>query len=197
MSRLAVAIKLFLKALTDQGFADRAAPLVDDRPGRGRAGKPAPATAPTLGPAVVVAPATAAAAAVSTRSDALTLLAVLQREARLVDFLKEEIAGYADAQIGAAVRDVHRDAGAALERMFALRPVVEQAEGSEVAVPAGAGGAGGADGGRFRMVGNVGGQAPARGRLQHAGWQATRVEVPTFTGSADAARVVAPAEVEV
>ena len=40
------------------------------------------------------------------RSEALTLLATLQREARLIDFLKESLDNYADDQIGAAVRAV-------------------------------------------------------------------------------------------
>jgi len=124
------------------------------------------------------------------RSEALTLLAVLQREARLVDFLKEEISGYADAQIGAAVRDVHRDAGAALERMLALRPLLEGMEGSEIALPSRI------DPAKIRLVGNVGATSPAKGKLTHGGWQVTKVELPTYTGSAEAAKVVAPAEVE-
>ena len=40
----------------------------------------------------------------------LRVLAVLQRDGRLVDFLEEEIDGYSDAQVGAAVRDIHRSA---------------------------------------------------------------------------------------
>jgi hypothetical protein len=162
-------------------LAARARPVLD-----GCVPSPAPSTT------VVVKPAAAAVVTpVSTRSDALTVLAVLQREARLVDFLKEDISAYQDAQVGAAVRDVHRDAGAALERMFALRPVSADAEGAEVALPANV------DAAKWRLVGNLGGQAPARGRLQHAGWQATKVEVPQFTGAADSIKVVAPAEVEV
>ena len=70
-------------------------------------------------------------------SEAITLLAALQREARFVDFIQESLAGYSDAQIGAAARDVHRDCGAVLERMFALRPAVAEEEGTEVEVPAG------------------------------------------------------------
>lgn len=138
----------------------------------------------------VAAPVTKAADAPA-RSEAVTLLSVLQREARLVDFLKEEIGGYQDAQIGAAVRDVHRDARAALDRCFGLRPVLEQAEGSEV--PLGAA----TDAARIRVVGNVGGDGPAKGKLQHGGWQATKVELPQYTGSASTAYIIAPAEVEV
>jgi hypothetical protein len=124
------------------------------------------------------------------RSEAITLLAALQREARFVDFVQESLAGYSDAQIGAAARDVHRDCGAVLARMFALRPAVAEEEGKEVEVPAGF------DAGRWRLTGNVTGQPPFHGRLVHPGWEATVCELPTWSGSAAAARIVAPAEVE-
>jgi hypothetical protein len=124
------------------------------------------------------------------RSEAITLLAALQREARFVDFIQESLAGYSDAQIGAAARDVHRDCGAVLQRMFALRAAVTEEEGKEVEIPAGF------DAGRWRLTGNVTGEPPFHGRLVHPGWEATTCELPTWSGNAAAARIVAPAEVE-
>lgn len=181
MGRLILAFKLFFKVLFDKAIAGRAARIFEPAP--------ADSAMPTASPAP--APATRPSPAVSTRSDALTLLALLQREARLIDFLKEEITAYNDAQIGAAVRDVHRDAAAALERLFALRPVFEQTEGTEVAIPSTP------DAARMRIVGNLAGQAPTRGRLQHGGWQATKIELPQFTGGGDSTRIITLAEVEV
>ena len=90
--------------------------------------------------------------------------------------------GYSDAQIGAAARDVHRDCGAVLARMFALRPAMAEEEGKEVEVPAGF------DSGRWRLTGNVTGEPPFHGRLVHPGWEATICELPTWSGSAAAAR---------
>jgi hypothetical protein len=124
------------------------------------------------------------------RSEAITLLATLQREARFVDFIKEPLTGFSDAQIGAVVRDIHRDCGAVLERLFALRPIVNQEEGAELEVPEGF------DAGRFRLVGNVTGKPPFRGRLMHHGWEATICELPAWSGSESAARTIAPVEVE-
>ena len=181
MDRLLLALRLFFRILASPAIADRAKQLLDEA-------VPPPPQARAAAPVTVR---QAPAAPAPARSDALTLLAVLQREARLIDFLKEEIGSYADAQIGAAVRDVHRDAAGALERLFALRPLMDQAEGSEVTLPATP------DANRIKLVGNLGGTPPARGRLQHGGWQATKTDLPQFTGSADAAKVVAPAEVEV
>ena len=178
MGRIGLAFRLFFKSLGDGDFAGRARTLLE------------PGAVPVQ--ARITTPSTVATAPVApTRSDAISLLAVLQRESRLIDFLKEDISSYADAQIGAAVRDVHRDAAAALERVAALRPVVEQAEGSDVSLPSPV------DANRYRLVGNLGAAAPSRGKLQHQGWQATKLELPQYTGAADAAKIVAPAEVEV
>lgn len=125
------------------------------------------------------------------QSEALTLLATLQRESRLVDFLKEDLTGYADEQIGAAVREIQRDAGQVLERLFALRPIVNDPEGASIEV------ATGFDAGRYRLTGNIGSTGPYRGALRHHGWEATSCQLPTYTGSDAAAKAVAPAEVEV
>jgi hypothetical protein len=124
------------------------------------------------------------------RSEALTLLAALQREARFVDFVLEPIGGYSDAQIGAAVRDIHRDSASLLERMFGVQPLVTEAEGATIEIPAGF------DAARYSLTGAVSGHPPHRGQLAHHGWQATRCELPSWTGSDEAAHVVAPAVVE-
>ncbi len=50
--------------------------------------------------------------------------------------------------------------------------------------------------GRFRLTGNVVGQPPFHGRLVHHGWEAAKCELPKWSGDADAASVVAPAEIE-
>ena len=124
------------------------------------------------------------------RNDAVTLLATLQREARLIDFLQEDITAYDDAQVGAAVRDIHRESNKVLDRLFGLKPVVDQEDGTQVDVPKN-------PAGRFQVVGQVGDDRPGRGTLVHPGWQASKCELPTWSGSEKAAMVVAPAEVEV
>jgi len=125
-----------------------------------------------------------------TCSEAIMLLAALQREARFVDFIQEPLADYSDAQIGAAAREVHRDCGKVLDRVFQLKSVLAEPEGAVVDVPAGF------DAGRFRITGNVAGQPPFRGRVVHHGWEAAACQLPAWSGTADAARVIAPAEIE-
>jgi len=180
--RIVLAFKAFFLVLFSSERAEQvSAALVEPAAG-------APSTSPKTGRGVK--PKQPTAPPPPKRSEALTLLAALQREARLVDFLQEPLTDYTDAQIGAAVRDVHREAAATIARMFNLRPLLAEAEGAEVDIPAGF------DAGRYRLVGNVTGEPPYRGRLAHHGWEAAKVEVPTFSGSEASARVVAPAEVE-
>jgi hypothetical protein len=115
----------------------------------------------------------------------------LQREARFVDLVQEPLADYTDEQIGSAARNVLRDSAAVLQRFFALKRVSSQSEGDTAEVPANY------DPARYRLVGNVTGNGPHRGKLTHAGWEATTVNLPAWTGSNQTALVVAPAEVEV
>lgn len=122
-----------------------------------------------------------------TRSDALTLLSALQREARFVDFVKEDVTGATDAQVGAAARGVQRDCAAVLERFFAIRPLLKEAEGSRIDLPAVG------DAARYKITGN---SSATNGVLQHAGWQATATNLPTWSGAKDTANIISPAEVE-
>ena len=130
-------------------------------------------------------------ASCSARNDAITLVATLQREARFVDIVKEPLGEYTDQQVGAAARDVLRDCGSVLDRLFAIEPVVEEEEDAELEAPADF------DTGRYSLSGNVSGDAPFRGRLVHHGWQATRCELPQWSGNEQSAMVVAPVELEI
>ena len=125
------------------------------------------------------------------RSDAITLLAALQREARLIDLVQEPLSEYTDEQIGAAARDVLRDTREALARMVELQPVIDADDGAEVETPADF------DAGCYKLTGNVSGDPPFKGVLAHHGWRAAKCEFPTWTGSDAAANLVAPVEIEV
>jgi hypothetical protein len=149
------------------------------------AAAPAPATTRPVEPAP---PARAAAAAGDDQDRAAQLLALLQRDSRLVDFLMEDIAPYADAQIGAAVRDVHTGARESLQRYVTLEPVLEGDEGATITVPEGL------DAADVKVMGHVTGAPPYRGILRHRGWRARRLDLPPLGVSGR--RVVAPAEVE-
>ena len=53
--------------------------------------------------------------AADTHDRAVQMLALLQREGRLIDFALEDLAAYSDAQIGAAAREGRPDCGSVRE----------------------------------------------------------------------------------
>jgi hypothetical protein len=119
----------------------------------------------------------------------LRLLAGLQKEGRFIDFLGENLAQYDDAQVGAAVRPIHEGCRQALRERVTIERIYDCDEGSEIEV------AEGFDPAAVRLTGNVKGEPPFRGTLQHSGWRATKVDLPQTSGNLDST-VLAPAEVE-
>jgi hypothetical protein len=133
-------------------------------------------------------PSTASSPSKSTRrNEGLTLLSALQREARLLDLVCESLDQYNDAQIGAAARDVLRDTRKTLDRMFGLRHLVDSPEGDTIELPSNPSPV------RWRMIGKESGR---RGTLSHPGWQATKLDMPQWSGGPDDSMVIAAAEVE-
>jgi hypothetical protein len=123
---------------------------------------------------------------------ALQVLGILQRDARLIDFLMEDIAPYTDEQIGAAVRTLHSDSKTALTRVVKLAPVLDGVEGTFQKLD----GSKAPDPNRIKLIGNV----PASGKssggtLRHRGWEAVSVQLPAIRGLN--ATVLAPAEIEI
>ena len=149
---------------------------------------PAPAAVPAI--PVIDVPALERKAEVR---GALQLLALLQREGRLCDFLAEPIEGYSDAQIGAVVRDIHRGLRRALTEHFPTEPVLNDREDAKVRVDAGF------DPRSIRLTGQVVGEPPYNGTLRHHGWRVREMKLPHLVRTeADLdLSVVAPAEVEV
>lgn len=129
------------------------------------------------------------APAIESSDRAIQLLALLQRDGRLVDFLMEDLAAYPDAQIGAAARDVHGSCRQSLARYVTLTPVLNDGEGQQTMI------ASGTDASRVKVLGNVAGQPPYRGVVRHRGWDVSRIELPPLPPTGRT--VVAPAEVEV
>jgi len=123
---------------------------------------------------------------------ALQILQTLQRDARLVDFLMEDIASYADEQVGAAVRSIHADSKASLVRHITLAPVIDGVEGTNHKLDSSKA----PDPNRIKLIGNVPASGKASGgTLRHRGWQATSVNLPAI-GKQDVS-IIAPAEIEI
>jgi hypothetical protein len=124
------------------------------------------------------------------REGALAMLALLQREGRLIDFLREPLDGFSDADIGAAARDVHRGCKKVLDQHLSLEPMMPGTEDDKVTVPRGF------DPSEIRLIGEARGEPPFSGTLRHHGWRAVDTRLPALADGLDRS-VLAPAEVEV
>jgi hypothetical protein len=118
---------------------------------------------------------------------AVQMLALLQRDGRLIDFLAENISVYPDAQLGAAVRTIHETCRQVLEHYVKLEPILNSEEDQLVKA--------GFDLAAIKFIGNVAGELPVRGMLRHKGWRVREVNLPSLPQGAGR-MVVAPAEVE-
>jgi hypothetical protein len=187
LARIPLAFSAFFRTLGNAEFAGR---YQDDQVGPVAAPVSTPAAASAAAPAVapVVTPPPTPLRE-STPDAALQLLSLLQREARLIDFTQENLAGYSDADIGAAARVVHEGCGKVLKEHFTIEAVRAEAEGSRVTLNEGF------DAASVRLTGNVVGKAPFNGTLSHRGWRATGVRLPKLAEAHDAT-ILAPAEVE-
>ncbi len=166
MNRISFAFRSFFSIL----FGGTLAPDIAQAFGYSKAApaKPAPAPKPQSGPA----------------DGAVQILSILQRDARLIDFLMEDISAYSDEQVGAAVRDVQEQSRNSLGRYLKLAPVIDGVEGTYTK----------ADVPGIKWIGNVpaSGKAPG-GTLRHKGWRADKIELPSLPPG----NVLAPAELEV
>jgi hypothetical protein len=163
--RLGLAWGTFVRTAHDEAFAAQVDALLNPPP-------PPPPVPPKPNP------------------EPLRILALLQREGRLIDFLMtENIQAAADDQVAAAVKDLQPKWMTTLTKHLELAPVMAQPESSQVEVPPGF------DPSAVRVVGNVTGEPPFHGTLVHAGWRVKAIKVPAPPEGQDEF-VLQPAEVE-
>jgi Domain of unknown function (DUF2760) len=148
--------------------------------------KPVPVRMPTVAQETPAAQKEKAPAA-KTQDGAVQILALLQRDARLIDFLMEDLTSFSDEQVGAAVRDVQVQSRQILDRCFQPVAVIDAIEGDDVKT-------GKLSAHEVRFTGNVPAKGTAPGGvLRHKGWKASKIELPAASASA----ILAPAEIEV
>lgn len=186
LSRISLAFGTFFSIISDSQFAS----LVQDlRDGVQRSEPSAPAPAPVSAPAPAAPKPIVVPLREAAPDGALQLLGLLQREARFIDFIQEDVAAYADADVGAAARVVHEGCRKVLRDNFTISPVRTEAEGSRITL------AEGFDAAAIRITGNVVGQPPFKGSITHRGWRVDETRLPKLA-SGHELRIVAPAEVE-
>ena len=146
------------------------------------------AAAPAAAPVVPAAPARKPPSA---DAEVVSFLGLLQEKGRFVDFLMGDVAGFSDAEVGAAGRVLHEGCKAVLVEHFGVKPLREEGEGAKITVPQGYA----PD--DYRLVGRISGEAPFTGTLIHHGWRVEWVKLPRLIrANADKLPAIAPAEVE-
>jgi hypothetical protein len=163
---------------------------IDNLPADSAAGKASEASTNVVSPTATPAhPELGDAGYAPRERGALLLLALLQREGRFVDFLQQDVTDFDDEQIGAAARVVHEGCRKALKGHLKVTPIRAEAEGDKVTL------AEGYDVQANKLVGNVSGKPPYKGSVQHRGWRAEHLQLPSEVGDHDPG-VLAQAEVE-
>lgn len=183
--RLGLALRAFWKALFDRAAAERMA-LALDSAAETPAALPDPSkqvsdvsekARPTPTPSA------------PTQNPAITLLATLQRDARLIDLIHEDLDQYQDAQVGAAARPCLKQCRQSLERVLKVTKLVDASESDSVSIPPGSSAT------RYRWIGEAAAEEGGSAKLIHPGWQAASIELPQWNGVAEDAMVIAPAQV--
>ncbi len=194
----------FFRTLFDGDFAARAFLVKDALPALPPPEKPARAavsppstkppqepTEPSPSPQSASQPAPESPPPPLTQTDvtpALTLLALLQREGRFIDFIEQDVTTFSDADIGAAARVVHEGCRKALHQSSKITALRTEEEGTTVTITENETKA------DVKLLGNLTGKPPYRGKLEHRGWRVKDLVLPVPTKHNDAS-VVAPAEV--
>jgi hypothetical protein len=172
MGRLILAFRGFFGILFHGRLSDEAAAALGLSRATAAAPKPEPAAPPERA-----------------SDGALQMLAILQRDSRLIDFLMEDISTYDDEQVGAAVRALHDQCRDALARYVRLAPLIDGVENTFATIPPALN-----NPAVVKFVGNVPAEPPRGGVLRHKGWRAERIDLPPLVQDAS---VVAPAEIEI
>lgn len=172
-SRIGIAFRAFFRALSSSSVAGQIDTVL-----QGQAPAIAAATPPT------------AAEPPKPQLHPLQFLTLLQREGRLIDFLMEDIKSLPDAQIGAAVREVHAKCATTLKEHVTLEPIVATLEDESMTVAAGY------DPASLRVVGNLSASPPYTGTVRHRGWKAQDLRLQPLP-SGQTPNIIAPAEIEV
>lgn len=177
LNRIALAFRCFFNLLFQGALSPETLAALRLGPRAAAAAKPA------------AAPAAPAPPAVRASDGALQILAILQRDSRLLDFLMEDVSGYSDDQIGAAVRELHDQCRDSIKRYVTLEPVIDGVEGTFAKAPS-------TDPGVVKFVGNVPAKPPSGGLLRHKGWRAAKIDLPAAPARQDLT-IIAPAEIEI
>lgn len=124
-------------------------------------------------------------------ADLIWPLYLLQKEARLIDFLLEDISSAPDDLVGAGVREVHAKCRKYLLEKLTIKPIISKEEGSKVSIEEGF------NPNKIMLTGFIEGLPPYSGVLKHQGWDVLFSQIPEVTESFRKNPVLVQAELEI
>jgi len=119
----------------------------------------------------------------------LRILALLQQEAKFVDFILDDLSQATPTQIADYVKQMQPKAKETLQKYLKIDTVIAETEGQETTVPVGF------DPSTIRVLGNVTGNPPFKGSVDHPGLKVTELKLPPVPEGQNLF-VLQPAEVQ-
>ena len=183
---LGLALGAFLKCLFNRDFAQNVQGLA-----MGQYVKSGMVETTALPTSEAQEPVTAKIPKLHTDGSAIQMLAELQKEGRLIDFLEEDLSQYEDEEIGSSVRTIHEGCKKVMDQCLKKEKIIDQEEESSVRVN------GDYDVHELKLSGRVSDKFPLKGVLVHPGWKVTSFKLKERSSNSSAQQVLAPAEVEI
>ncbi len=121
---------------------------------------------------------------------AVSLISLLQKHGRLIDFIFEDIDSYSDEEVGAGVRIVHEGCQKVLKEHITVTPIQKEKEETEITISEQVNPA------KLKLTGNLNAQLPFKGILIHRGWEVTGINLPEILNKENS-NIICPAEVDV
>ena len=106
------------------------------------------------------------------------LLSLMQKEARFLDFVQEEIEELPDAQVGAVCKRIHKDLKKLFKDFLKIEPVFDSRENETVSI------AEGFEPSEIQLSGEIDKKPPFKGILKHKGWMVDSLNLPKRSASA-------------
>ncbi len=103
---------------------------------------------------------------------ACALLSLLQKEARFIDFVMEDVSELEDAQVGAVCKRIHKDLARVAGEFVGIEAISDAVEGERVQIQVGY------DPAEFQLSGDVDQKPPFDAQLKHKGWRVRSLTLP-------------------
>ena len=118
------------------------------------------------------------------------LLAILQKQARFIDFIHQNLDHYSNNEVANVARNIHSNCQKTLKKYCKFSSIRPEAEEGFVVLEKDF------DRSYIHLIGNIGNQQQFEGVLIHKGWQIDEIKLPYSLNKTND-HIIQPAEIEV